>query len=1481
MAPKKERYNAAARSSTAGGRTHKGKKASKKSAHGSRSGEGAQHEASTSTIGGTLDPNARLINPAAYEAQRAVEEARRIARKAPAGMSSKKRKRLEAYIAKGMAKDRKNDLLKKLSQSSAEVGDRSLFLSASTLGTGRARSGAERLEGINEKQQRKRRKRDIKVGRIAEGDRSDEEPEDEDEDAMLDGSIHRPTGEQLDDPERRARIMQAANRFKTKEEEASASPIAPEAEAISSRPSQPERPTSLGSALARGPDGRPIAHAPMRKRQKKRKAKTPTPPLESSDFDSSESSASEAEIGGEASANLDDAGSKTVIRNGRTAEQRDSNQSLRNVDDRTLIAAMRARGMDPATVFGSDFDETPSEVDEHDSKEELDEDADEDSEEDSSDLADGDVGEGEHEDSSASVWEGFSDDPTPGVESASSEVPIPKAEEALNHTVLKPPETPAEPSRRRGFKEWARAALGLGADPRAKGEDDASVSNSAHDEGPYKGPEPVMGLTQKVKDLMDQDERPQGPLGAASSEPLTPFAARYVEESSSSTVAIRSVDVKRAESIDESRRHLPILQEEDLITRTIMENMVTVLCGETGSGKTTQVPQFLYELGFGTRNSLHPGMVGVTQPRRVAALSMATRVANELSLPPTKISHQIRYDATVSPTTAIKFMTDGVLLRELAGDFLLSKYSAILIDEAHERSVNTDVLIGVLSRVVRLRAQRWIDKKPDARPLRLVIMSATLRVADFAENTVLFPTPPPIINVEARQHPVSVHFARRTRHDYLEEATKKVIKIHARLPPGGILVFLTGQQEIVTVCQRLERRFGKRAIEERRNKRARDRERFKPSARGADDEDTLFEESNVKFDAKEGDVEAEEMQLGLSSPSQAADGVGDLAPDVDDGLFEDDDALETDDGASGVHPTSEADLPLHLQDDTDVPLHILPLYSLLPSDKQMRVFEPPPEGTRLCVVATNVAETSLTIPGVSYVVDCGRSKERSYDATTGVQSFDVRWISKASAAQRAGRAGRTGPGHCYRLYSSAVFEDTFSPFSLPEILRTPVEGLVLQMHAMHIETIANFPFPTPPNRRALSRAERILLRLGALEMVKAAGPGPLQKPRINDLGRAMSLFPLTPRFAKLLVQGQQHGCLPYIVALVAALSVGDPFLREQALNDPADKDGSTDKDNLDGLPEEARHLTSEQAKEDERRKERRKLFFAAMNKFSALGGGASDTFRLLAAVGAYEYERGGVAFCERNFLRSKAMEEIHKLRAQLCAIVQSRVAPSAEVRSLSNPQLPPPTETQLKVLRQLLVSAYVDQVAVRADLMPEAAARVLSLTNEGTEAGRQYSHQRRKGAKLTSTRGVAYLVRAAPGQACFIHPTSTLFHGAPPPWIIFDEMHVSSSNKEKVWLKMCTRINPAWLSTLARPLCSFSKPAEPSGGTAATIAAAARLNAANGSSVGAQRDVVVVPTYGTGPACEPDERNSAPGWELPPMKAVQKLVNGRWVTNLP
>ncbi|EPQ54490.1 P-loop containing nucleoside triphosphate hydrolase protein [Gloeophyllum trabeum ATCC 11539] len=955
--------------------------------------------------------------------------------------------------------------------------------------------------------------------------------------------------------------------------------------------------------------------------------------------------------------------------------------------------------------------------------------------------------------------------------------------------------------KKRSFKDWAMAQLSA-----AKPYVAAPNADRHAEEPPSQSEHPDAPLSKRRKQEKSQtatDGLLRGPLGEDVSFPQTSLAKQLRPKSSadvgkeapaSSTgdkpASGKSfVAVSRPPDVQESRMQLPIVAEEQTIMEAIMLNPVVVICGETGSGKTTQVPQFLYEAGFGSPGSENPGMIGVTQPRRVAAVSMASRVARELSLPSSRVSYQIRYDASVSPSTSIKFMTDGVLLRELATDFLLTKYSVIIIDEAHERSMNTDILIGVLSRVIKLREQMWAEGKDDVKPLRLVIMSATLRVSDFVENKTLFSSPPPVINVAARQHPVTIHFSRRTSPDYVTEAVKKASKIHTRLPPGGILIFLTGQNEITGVCRKLEAKFGHNAIRGKQQKRkASSMQGYETEVPEGNKPERVRWQNVATVDLRIplADVEPEDIELGAADDNAALDVDGDV----------DAEALnnDSDDESDGGVDASEG-LP-----DTDSPMHIVPLYSLLPSHKQMRVFEPPPPGSRLVVVSTNVAETSLTIPGIRYVVDCGRAKERKYDVANGIQSFQISWISKASAAQRAGRAGRTGPGHCYRLYSSAVYENYFAQFAHPEILRMPIEGVVLQMKSMHIDAVTNFPFPTPPDRIALRKAESLLTHLGALSNsntpATADGLNATAGGHITELGKAMALFPISPRFSRMLVSGRQHGCLPYVIAIVSALSVGDPFLHEdQIANDGSDV-------SPEQSPSEPEHSTKNIS---EVQTSHRRAFFKMQHTHAALGNFTSDIFKILSVVGAYEYAGGGHSFCMEHFVRPKAMEEIHKLRSQISNIVQVNFP---ETHAAFVPNLTPPSTLQIKVLRQLLCAAFIDQVAVRADLVAKDGST---------------------GTKYASSVGVPYKALGVADDV-FIHPSSILAEVSPPDYVVFHELVRTS----RLFIKGVTVINPAWLSNLGKhSLCTFSKPMKNSKGV-----------------------MKVIPRFG--PA----------GWELPAVDAV-------------
>ncbi|CAG8615222.1 8375_t:CDS:10 [Paraglomus brasilianum] len=782
------------------------------------------------------------------------------------------------------------------------------------------------------------------------------------------------------------------------------------------------------------------------------------------------------------------------------------------------------------------------------------------------------------------------------------------------------------------------------------------------------------------------------------------------------------VPVSRDPEIQKARMELPICREEQLIMETINENPTVIICGETGSGKTTQVPQFLYEAGYGNPNSDNPGMIGITQPRRVAAVSMSKRVAYELGLTDEEVSYQIRYDTTTSPKTVIKFMTDGVLLRELSSDFLLSKYSVIIIDEAHERNLNTDILIGVVSRILRLRDELSQEQKGKIKPLKIIIMSATLRVSDFTENNTLFKIPPPVLKIEARQYEVNIHFSRRTaQYDYVTKAYKKVCQIHRKLPSGGILVFQTGQNEISTLCKKLRKRFPLTPPTKSRYS----------NELGQEEEMSLsetLEGIREKLTAKNADVEVEEVSIGDFDITESND------QDIED---------EFDTFDSDLDEPSEKD-----EEDEDLPLYVLPLYSLLSTEVQLRVFQPPPQGTRLCVVATNVAETSLTIPGIKYVVDCGKVKERQYDVNTGVQSYTINWTSKASADQRAGRAGRTGPGHCYRLYSSAVFNDQFPQFTLPEILRMPIEGVVLQMKSMNIDIVANFPFPTPPDRVQLRRAEKLLQYLSALD----------DNGRITDLGKLMAQFPVQPRFSKMLIIGQQHGCLPYIITIVAALSVGDPFIREDNLDSSKDLE-ENDKE-TDEVEDKMREMEIDEQElagidnldiaEKERRRLRRKKFYEVHMKHAGRDP-SSDFLKLLNVVGAYEYAGATDKFCEENFVRAKTMYETHKLRGQITNIVQVN-CPGANV--YVDPKMGPPSSLQLKAIRQIITAGFIDQVAIRKGLLDKTA--------------NTYS----------STRGIAYRIMLT-DEDVYIHPSSVLYHQKPPDFVVYQELQRTS----KVWMK--------------------------------------------------------------------------------------------------
>ncbi|XP_078073607.1 pre-mRNA-splicing factor ATP-dependent RNA helicase DHX16-like [Mustelus asterias] len=465
---------------------------------------------------------------------------------------------------------------------------------------------------------------------------------------------------------------------------------------------------------------------------------------------------------------------------------------------------------------------------------------------------------------------------------------------------------------------------------------------------------------------------------------------------------------KQKLSLLEVRKSLPVFPyRQDLLT-AIAEHQILIIEGETGSGKTTQIPQYLYEEGY-TAGGMK---IGCTQPRRVAAMSVASRVAQEIGVKlGNEVGYSIRFEDCTSERTVLKYMTDGMLLREFLTEPDLAGYSVVIIDEAHERTLHTDILFGLIKDISRFR--------PD---LKVLIASATLDTEKFST----FFDDAPIFRIPGRRFPVDIYYTKAPEADYLEACVVSVLQIHVTQAPGDILVFLTGQEEIETTCEMLQercRRLGSKIAE----------------------------------------------------------------------------------------------------------LLVLPIYANLPSDMQAKIFEPTPPGARKVVVATNIAETSLTIDGIIYVIDPGFCKQKSYNARTGMESLIVTPCSKASANQRAGRAGRVAAGKCFRLYTAWAFKHEMEETSVPEIQRTNLGNVVLLLKSLGINDLIHFDFMDPPPHETLVLALEQLYALGALNHL-----GELTK-----LGRRMAELPVDPMLSKMILASEKYQCSEEILTIAAMLSVNN------------------------------------------------------------------------------------------------------------------------------------------------------------------------------------------------------------------------------------------------------------------------------------------------------------------------------------------------------
>jgi ATP-dependent RNA helicase DHX37/DHR1 len=926
----------------------------------------------------------------------------------------------------------------------------------------------------------------------------------------------------------------------------------------------------------------------------------------------------------------------------------------------------------------------------------------------------------------------------------------------------------------------------------------------------------------------------------------------------------KCVSVTRDDSIQATRLLLPVCGMEQEIVETIQMNDVVILCGETGSGKSTQVPQFLYEMGFGKE-----GIIGITQPRRVAATSTAIRVATELSDTCHKgdgcgvVGYQIRFDSsTVGENTQIKFMTDGILLKEVTGDLLLKKYSVILLDEAHERNINTDVLLGMISRTLPLRkAQsdlemgKWnnltdeqkLTYKEPLKPLKLVIMSATMRVDDF-KNPILFPSPPPVIKVDARQYNVVTHFNKRTElKSYLNETHKKVCQIHRRLPDGAILVFLTGKREILYMCNKISRSLNRKSLNKTKVEIVGDLDHLDANDLDENDENNKLDRNIRGLDDDEVEGDANDVD-GQDDISDIEDDYDDEEEDSDvDGNESDDDDDDDDNnnnnnnvdndesntiltdiekeeketrenmlrealGLGPISPTLDKDtttgiLSSHSEevmnsdelDKKPQKVYVLPLYAMMPTAQQNRVFLKPPEGHRLIVVATNVAETSITIPGVRYVVDCGRQKERVNNIASGINKFEVKWISKAAAEQRKGRAGRTGPGHCYRLYSSAYFDQHMEMFAAPEISMTPLEELLLQMRSLGISDVENFPFPSPPPPLAVKRAKELLVNLGAISTKKS-----LLRGNLTELGQLLSKFPINPRFSKMLVIAHKSGVLNHALSLVSVLVEKSPFIMLDKKaemkktcfgNSDSDTDSDSDSDINDNDKNMHNSHLSWHPEGDSlaRLRTMGAYIFANENLIKLQKKQKKMELKKQnnSKIEKFTFESPVIKLCNTQALQLTTLQKSYELREQLVQICSRIFFNKDDDMNEINRQLTissnVPTSDEETALKQVLITGSCDSIARRA------APGII----------RVGSRRMRLTAYFSCNPNIV--------EPLYIHPHSSVFKKDPaallPEYVAYGPL-IKNLKGDMTYMTCVTSVNPSWISTLASdcPLLQWDSP---------------------------------------------------------------------------
>lgn len=537
----------------------------------------------------------------------------------------------------------------------------------------------------------------------------------------------------------------------------------------------------------------------------------------------------------------------------------------------------------------------------------------------------------------------------------------------------------------------------------------------------------------------------------------------------------------------ELRKKLPVYGMRSEIIKTISENRVVIIEGATGSGKTTQIPRFVYEAGICSSDKA----IVCTQPRRVAAISVATRVAEEMDIDlGNEIGYRVRFDAKESEKTKLFYMTDGLLMREFVSDENIDNFGAVIIDEAHERTINSDIIIGLLKLLM--------DRRSD---LRVVVMSATLEAEKFKmffDQTCSFNVPH--IVVPGRLFRVKKVYVESPVQKYINEASARVIDIHFNKDPGDILVFLTGEEEIETFCTRIK--------------------------------DQIY---------------GQEHPTGMSA-------------------------------------------------------YVLPLYASLPANEQAKIFRPAKQpNTRKIIVSTNIAETSLTIDGVVYVIDPGLVKQNRYIPERRMSALLVVPVSKASAQQRCGRAGRTREGWCYRLYTKSYFEKEMIEQTIPEIQRTDLCSVILLMLAAGITDIINFPLIDPPKYYLVKSAILELYYLGAIDRMG----------RLTESGKILANLPVDPKLAKVLLASSDYGCVKEAATIVSLMAEhGQIFFRPSKDTKSAD---------------------------------------AAHRQFKC---SYSDHISMIRAFNAFENSEDQRKFCNENFLNYRVLDRAYKARHQILSLLR-------------------------------------------------------------------------------------------------------------------------------------------------------------------------------------------------------------------------------------